>query len=397
MNIGLYYPWLYLRSGGERTISEIVRRSRHNWTLITNRYESDATFPELKAARIIELSRVPVDRSMGNVARAGWTIGRQKLPLEGLDALMVVCEGLGDLVTFRNSTVPLACLCLTPLRAAFDPHYQANYLAMNGNTWKRRFALSALASTFRVVDKLAWKRYQRVFAISNEVRKRIIAGGLRQPEEVDLLYPGVDLSTLIPSDVRNPDFLIPGRIMWTKNIELGLEAFLKLLARRPDLGNYTLTIAGFVDEKSRKYIVHLRELAGGCDRVRFLESPSDHELFDLYRSCTAVLFTPFNEDWGLVPLEAMALEKPVISVNRGGPTETIIDGETGFLVEPNANTFSAAMERLADSPELSRAMGKAGRARAAQFAWSNFSERLDRGLDELSCSWEAGHASAVRV
>src|SRR5262245_41240735 len=114
MNVALYYPWLYLRSGCERTISELITRSRHNWTLITNRYEADSTFPELKSANVIELSRVPVNRSIKNVLKAGYRIIGQRLPLEGQDALVVFCEGMGDLVTFRNSEIPLVCLCFTP-------------------------------------------------------------------------------------------------------------------------------------------------------------------------------------------------------------------------------------------------------------------------------------------
>ena len=397
MNIGLYYPWMYLRSGGERTISELLKRSRHDWTLLTNRYEPDSTFPELRRARIIQLPVVSVNRSFSHVAGAAWQIGRQKLPLQGLDALVVLCEGLGDLVTFRNSALPIVCVCLTPLRAAFDIHYRDNYLALNGNGWTRRLAYSAFAAIFRHVDRLAWKKYARVFAISNEVRKRIAAGRLRSSEDIELIYPGIDLSTLAPSGVQDKTFLIPGRLMWTKNIELGIHAFLRLLARRRDLAGFTLTIAGFVDEKSKPYVEKLRALAQESAHIRFIESPSDETLFELYRSCYCVLFTPFNEDWGIVPLEAMALEKPVISVNRGGPMETIVHGETGFLVEPDAESFSAAMELLTDSPELARRMGAAGRRRAAGFQWKQFCESLDGSLDELIAAEPARTTSFSRV
>jgi glycosyltransferase involved in cell wall biosynthesis len=383
MKVALYYPWLYLRSGGERTITELLRRSKHDWTLITNRYEAESTFEELKSARIVELSRVSVNRSMKNVLRAAYRIVGQRLPLEGQDALVVFCEGLGDLVTFRNSGIPMICVCLTPLRAAFDPHYQQNYLALKGNTRMRRVALSVLAKSFRLIDRVAWKRYSRVFAISQEVRNRIVAGGLRKQDDVGIIYPGIDLSNLIPTGVRERNFLIPGRIMWTKNIELGIQAFLKLLERRCEFNTYTLTIAGFVDQKSKPYRAKLRAMAGECAQIQFVESPSDEILFHLYRSCYAVLFTPFNEDWGLVPLEAMALEKPVIAVDRGGPRETIVHGETGFLAEPDAQSFSLMMERLADSEELANSMGTAGRRRAARFQWVQFCETLDDNLDEV--------------
>src|SRR5262249_14439675 len=120
----LYYPWVYLFGGPERTISEIIARSRHSWTIYTNRYEPDATFPSLRNAAIVEFSPVPVKRTFLRVAQAAWRVAWQKLPVQQHDAFVVFCEGLGDLTLFRNTSVPTACLCFTPLRAAFDPYYQ---------------------------------------------------------------------------------------------------------------------------------------------------------------------------------------------------------------------------------------------------------------------------------
>jgi glycosyltransferase involved in cell wall biosynthesis len=397
LNIALYYPWLYLKSGGERVISELISRSRHHWTIITNRFEKDATFPSLRDSSIIELRRVPVKRSFGCVGQAAWSILRQKLPLTGHDALLVVCEGLGDLVTFRNHNLPVVCLCLTPLRAAFDPYYQAEYLARHRNQWVRRLVLQAGAAGFRAVDRRAWKHYVRVLAISHEVKSRILEGKLCSRDKISLAYPGVDCSRLIPTGLYEKTFLLPGRIMWTKNVELGIDAFLMFCSRRPDLADFTLTIAGFVDQKSKPYLCSLRRRAAGCARVRFVESPSDEKLFELYRSAHAILYTPFNEDHGIVPIEAMALEKPVIAVNRGGPRETILDGETGFLVDPQPEAFAVAMETLADDPVLVRKMGAAGRMRALCFDWERFSRAVDDDLDQAIAGEplaEAGNRAA---
>jgi glycosyltransferase involved in cell wall biosynthesis len=394
LNVALYYPWLYLKSGGERTVSEILRRSRHNWTIITNRYEADSTFDALRAANIVELPRVSVKRSFHHVALAGWRLLRQKLDLTDQDALVVFCEGIGDLVVFRNHDIPVTCFCLTPLRAAFDSSYQMEYLKMHRNQWHRRFALSIGAAAFRVVDRRAWKHYAHVFAISNEVKRRIVDGNLCPAEKVSMIYPGIDLSQLNPSGVYEKNFLLCSRIMWTKNIELGIDAFLDLQARRADLHDFTLTIAGFVDQKSRPYIARLRERAAGCPQVKFVESPSDQELFGLYQACYAVLYTPLNEDWGLVPLEGMALEKPVVAVKRGGPRETILDGETGFLVDPEPKAFSAAMETLADDPLRVRRMGKAGRNHVQRYEWTHFCTTLDEYLDRVAkASPEVGASS----
>lgn len=384
MNVALYYPWLYLKSGGERTVSELLRRSRHNWTIITNRYEPDATFDSLRSAKIVELQRVSVKRSFRDVASAGWRMLTQKLDLTDQDALVVFCEGLGDMVVFRNHDIPVICFCLTPLRAAFDAVYQEEYLRMHRNRWYRRLSLKVAAAAFRAVDRQAWKHYGRVFAISGEVKRRILKGKLCRADKVAMIYPGIDLAELNPSGVYEKNFVLGGRIMWTKNIELGIDAFLDLQDRRSDLRDYTLTIAGFVDEKSRPYLAKLRQRAARSAQIRFVESPSDQELFALYQSCCAVLYTPLNEDWGLVPLEGMALEKPVVTVNRGGPQETILHGETGFLVDPKPQAVSAALEKLADNPALVRRMGKAGRVHVRQYEWTNFCKILDGCLDGIA-------------
>jgi len=396
VKVALYYPWLYLKSGGERTISELVRRSRHEWTIVTNRYEPDATFPELRDMRVVELPRVSVRRSIITVVGAARQILAQKLPLDGHDALLVVCEGLGDFVTFRNHKLPVACLCLTPLRAAFDPHYRSGYLAMKGDGVVRRLALDLASFVFRWLDRRAWRHYRRVIAISREVRERILRGRLCPAERIEIAYPGIDITSLVPNGRFEPYFLVPGRLMWTKNLELGIDAFLALRERRPDLGEFRLVITGFVDEKSRAYVRALRERASGCPLVEFIESPSDTELFALYRSAWAVIVPAFNEDWGIVPLEAMAHEKPVIAVNRGGPRESVIHGENGLLVDPIPAALGSAMEQLADDPDLVREMGKSGRQHVRHYDWSVFCAAVDDALDRMVSGGEDGAGARGR-
>jgi glycosyltransferase involved in cell wall biosynthesis len=139
-------------------------------------------------------------------------------------------------------------------------------------------------------------------------------------------------------------------------------------------------MAGYVDKKSQPYLAALRRRAADLPQVRFIEAPDDADLLRLCQSAYAVLYPPFNEDWGLVPLEAMAVGKPVIAVNRGGPLETVVHQQTGFLTEPRAEAFASVMEQLADSPSLVRIMGKMARARALEFTWDRFAAGLDDSI-----------------
>jgi glycosyltransferase involved in cell wall biosynthesis len=385
MKAALYYPWIYLKSGSERTIAAILAHSRHDWTIYTNRYEREATFPELANANIVELSRVSVRRSVDRVVSAAWRIGRQRLPLDGERVLLVVCEGLGDFVTFRNRSIPVACLCLTPLRAAFDPHYQDGYVERHSRRRGRRWLLAGLSAAYRVVDRAAWRRYACALAISREVETRIRRGRLRpRSDKIEVACPGVDTRALVPSWRYDPYFLLPGRIMWTKNIQLGLAAFDILRRRRPDLSHMRLVVAGFVDEKSRPYLAELRRLADPIGNVEFVISPSDDCLFALYRDAYTVLCTPFNEDWGLVALEGMALGKPVVAVNRGGLRETVRHGEMGFLVTPTPECFADAVIALADSPDLTRRMGRRAHVLAQEFDTRRFVRQVDDRVEQLA-------------
>jgi glycosyltransferase involved in cell wall biosynthesis len=223
-----------------------------------------------------------------------------------------------------------------------------------------------------------------VICISNESRNRALAGRLADEEKIELLHPAPGFESVAGrSDRFDRYFLLPGRIMWTKNLELGIEAFRKFKADNPECQDFRLIISGIVDKKSEPYYERLRALASSDPSIEFRVLPSDAELAELYRNCYGVLFTAFNEDWGLVPLEAMSFGKPVIAVNRGGPRETIEAGVQGYLEEPVPAAFAARMAELASDPALARRLGGAGFQRSKQYSWDAFTSRIDDEVDRL--------------
>ena len=379
MRVALYHPWIYVKSGLERTILEIGRRSRHQWTIYTSHYDRDGTYPELRDFGIIELERVSVRRAYAPVLKVAWHIATTRLDPARHDALLISCEGMGDLMAVRNTARPIVCLCFTPLRAAFDPEYRIRARRRAGALWPLAVALEG---GFRVIDRLCWRRYSAVVAISETVRRRIADGGLFRANDITVLYPGVDAARVAPSAVSERYLLIAGRIMWTKNIELGIEAF--ALARAQLGPDFRLIIAGMVDAKSRGYAEGLMRRAAEVGGVQFVVDPTDAELRALYERCTAVLFTAFNEDWGIVPLEAMAAGKPVVAVNRGGPSETVLHGETGYLEPDIPAAFARRMIELAPDPALCRRLGLAGAERAQQFSWDAFVAGLDMIIEKTA-------------
>ena len=394
MRVAFYYPWIYLTSGAERIIVELTRRSRHEWTLFTSHFEPDNTFPEIRELAVVELDRVSVKRDLVSTAKAAVRITSQKLPLDDYDALFVLSEGLGDMILYRNHRKPSLCYCLTPLRAAFDPVYRAKSLEKRGPLG--RFALSAGLSMFRACDSVAWRRYSQVLFLSREAANRAREGRLWNRGTAEILYTGVGLTNDRASDVFEPFFLIAGRIMWTKNIELGLRAFLEFQSQNPEFEHWRLVIAGMVDAKSEAYYSELRASADANANVEFVVSPDDRKLRDLYARCYGVLFTPLNEDLGIVPLEAMSFGKPLIAVNRGGPTETIENGCQGFLLDPEPKSFAACMAELAKHPELARRLGREGVIRAGKFSWDHFTARIDDALEAIAGCERQGVEAASR-
>jgi len=378
--IALYYPWVYLKGGAERLIISIVSNSRYDWTIFTNHYDRGNTFPEFERLDVVEFSRVSVNRKYLKVGAASLKVMTQKVDLSDFDLLVIMNEGIGNFFTLRNHSLPSICLCLTPLKVIHDPYTRERYLKNN----KGVFLIYMISSIlFKIIDKIAWKYYVKVICISEEVKRRVLRAKLVPEEKIEVIYPGVDFKQIKYIAKYHKYFLIPGRIMWQKNIELGIEAFKKFIKLNEHSG-FKLIIAGMVDIKSKQYLAKLINLSKGNKNIQFVENPNDSQLFDLYKKCYGVIFTSLNEDWGIVPLEAMAFGKPVISVDRGGPKESIIDGKTGFLVEPTADKMVEKMLLLAKDEGLTIKMGNAGKEHVGRFDSSNFINDLKKVIESIT-------------
>ena len=120
LRVACYYPWVYLRSGVERTILEVARKSRHKWIIYTNHFSPEDTYPGFSALDVVELPNVSVNRGYFHVVRAAITIFIQTIPVKEYDVLLVHCEGIDDFVTFRNHRKPVVCYCHTPLNIVND-------------------------------------------------------------------------------------------------------------------------------------------------------------------------------------------------------------------------------------------------------------------------------------
>lgn len=120
--------------------------------------------------------------------------------------------------------------------------------------------------------------------------------------------------------------------------------------------------------------------------VLFIPSFSEAQRQYLLSESTCLLYTPENEHFGIVPLEAMVSGLPVLAIRSGGPMESIVHQKTGMLLESDPVVFSAALYRLLfQMTDTERnEMGKAGRERVeSQFSLTAFSAALKRMVDDL--------------
>ena len=148
---------------------------------------------------------------------------------------------------------------------------------------------------------------------------------------------------------------------------------------------------GGYDERvleNREHYLELRTLAresGVADNMTFLRSFTDSQKVSLLSACTALVYTPSNEHFGICPLEAMYMERPVLAVNSGGPLETVIDGKTGFLCEPTADAFAVKMAHFVQAPTARTEMGKAGKRRVlGSFSFASFTRKLNGTVCHLA-------------
>src|SRR5437867_6144012 len=103
----------------------------------------------------------------------------------------------------------------------------------------------------------------------------------------------------------------------------------------------------------------------------------DAEVIELYANALAVVFPPFDEDYGYVTLEAFLSRKPVITTtDAGGPLEFVVDGVNGYVCPPEPEALGAAIARLGADRAHAARLGEAGYDRARTITWTGVVERL---------------------
>ncbi|MCX6766258.1 MAG: glycosyltransferase [Candidatus Moranbacteria bacterium] len=262
------------------------------------------------------------------------------------------------------------CYCHSPMRFAWD--WNEKYLGEQNLGKGRRIFARLLLNYVRMWDKAAADRPDFFIANSKTTQTRIKKYYGRESEVV---YPPVEVG----GDQGNLDdkgdrgkkedyFLIVSRLSPYKKIEVAIEAMNKL--------NLPLVVIG---EGAPKYVKYLKTITG--PKTKFLGWKSDEETKKYFAACRAFIF-PGEDDFGIAPVEAMSFGKPVITLRKGGATETVIEGETGEFFDESAVEVVADAVRRFQENEKNYDPAKI-RAQAEKFSKEKFVENIEKMIGEM--------------
>ncbi len=191
----------------------------------------------------------------------------------------------------------------TPMRYVWDSYH--HYFGKGRVNWFSGKVISIFAHYLRMWDATSSNRVDYFIANSNHVAKRIEKYYRRKS---DVIYPPVDCDKFSLSEKAEDFYLIVSAFAPYKRIDIAIEAFNRLGLRLKIIGEGQ-------DEKRLKKFAK--------SNIEFLGRQYDNTLKEYYSKCKALIFTG-EEDFGIVPVEAMASGRPVIAYGKGGAVETVI-------------------------------------------------------------------------
>lgn len=363
----LAHEWLVTAAGSDKVAARIASALSIDSvvTAINDPVVSRSLFGELPI-HALWTNRLPgiADARMryAPALLAAWATARV-----GPAELLVSSTHFGALGAGRHFDGPHVAYCYSPFRYAWRPDLEgARLTGVAGHVGR------AVLPLLRRVDRRSADSVSLFVAISSSIAERI-SDAYGRPAAV--VHPVVDVDRFFDV-VRAPDaasdgyYLCFGRLVTYKRIELAV--------RVCTLRALPLVVAGSGPE-----LVSLRALAGPT--VRFEEHVSDERYLELLAGARALLF-PGEEDFGIVPVEAMAAGVPVVAFGRGGAVDTVIDGVTGVLF---AEQTVASLVDALDSLDSRAVETMKLRAHADSFRPEVFDRRLRAVVD--------GHLSAGAV
>jgi glycosyltransferase involved in cell wall biosynthesis len=365
---------LTLKGGAERVVLKIAQHYKAK--IYVAEYNPQTTFGEFSDLDIQVIAKQGLLKALPyGRASQGLNYGISFYGMRIRDDYDVINAHMAPSHWIRKNNDHVLWYCHTPLRDIYDLyHYR---LSLKKIHQKPVHIIGAKA--VKMLDQGVVKNIEKIVTNSYNVRSRVVKYYGRR--DATVLGGGVDYENYKKGDDKKY-FFYPSRISPNKRQDYAIRAF-DIFKRQ--VKGYKLVIAGPVstDKFFYNYYRKIEALANSIGDVQILTSVDEKMLKELYSNCTAVVYTPVNEDYGLVPLEGMASSKPIVAVREGGIKETVEEGKTGLLsnsIEEMANS----MKEIAENPSLAEQMGKSGRERVVKhYSWEKFFKEFDKNLKEV--------------
>jgi glycosyltransferase involved in cell wall biosynthesis len=327
LKVALVHDWLTGMRGGEKVLLSLARIFP-DAPIFTLLHVRGSVAPELESREIHTtfVQRLPAVETRYRQYLPLFPAAAASIDLSGFDLVLSSSHCVAKGVRAARGAVHL-CYCHTPMRYVWD-RYDDYFGPGRVSGWTAA-VVPTIAEGLRAWD-VATAGGVHGYAANSEY----VAGRIRRyyGRDAVVIPPPVDTEFFTPDDRPPGDFdLVVSALVPYKRIELILDAYRH--------GPRPLKVVGGGPEVQR-----LRALAGR--QTEFLGPVDDDTLRDLYRGCRAVVMASV-EDFGIVPLEAMACGRPAVVFAEGGGRETVLPGQTGVLFhEPTVSALRAAVDSL---------------------------------------------------
>jgi glycosyltransferase involved in cell wall biosynthesis len=352
MRIALVHYWLVRERGGEKVL-KAIHDLYPEATIFTNVHDPART-PMFDGAdiRTSFVQNLPFAKSLYQNYLPFMPAALEAMDLNEYDLVISSESGPAKGVVTRPGSTHI-CYVHSPMRYIWNMY--PDYLRRSNLAVRAVFPL--VASYMRMWDVTSSARVDHIVSNSHNVAGRVRRYWGRGS---DVIHPPVDIDAFRVSQSHDGFYLYVGELVDYKRADILIDAFAKMKRRLVVIGG------------GGKGAAALEERSGGA--VTFLGRVDQATLTDHYARCRALLFAA-EEDFGIVPLEAMASGKPVIAYDAGGARETVIAGKTGlFFPEQTPEAVIEAVEAF----EANQTQFDAGaiRAHAETFATPVFKAKF---------------------
>jgi glycosyltransferase involved in cell wall biosynthesis len=224
--------------------------------------------------------------------------------------------------------------------------------------------------------------YDAVLTVSESTKRKLVQANVDE-DKIKVVGVGVDLEKIDLAKTtksNKPTIIYVGRLVKLKQVDQLIIAFKKVIEQVPDAELFIVGSGALKDELHK-----LVDRAGLSSKVYFKGFLFEKEKFHLIWESHLLVQPSAMEGLGIVLVEAMACQTPVIAINKYGPKEVVTNGENGFLVPPNdVNRLASKIIEIIKDREKAEAMGRKGRALVKErYTWERVVEKVEEAL--LNC------------